>query len=940
MSPEQWNRMVSLFHAACEKTGQQRVALLNSVCSGDPALRLALERMLADDKTSTSFFDRPPVEKLIALASSQTTPAEIGARFGRYELTHPIGCGGMGEVWAAHDTELDRPVALKFLFPAVGRVAERLTREAKAASALNHPNIVTVYEVVWHDDTPIIAMELVDGRALRALSGTPQPVQQVIEIGQQTARALAAAHAHGIVHCDIKPENILVRNDGYAKVLDFGIARHIERDAKPAVIGGTLRYMAPEQARGEAPVPASDVFSLGLVLYELATGRHAFERNSPAETMQAILTEQAAPPSSKNSLVPRSLDSLILSMLAREPAARPSAQEAATKLGEMLGNTQLAGSPRKQRQNRWLPVLACSLIVICLVWAIGRLRVARNNSPLYADLRIQPLTSQAGWESAPALSPDGQSIAFTWAAKLDGHKQIYVKQLDGTQPVQLTNSPSGDIGYLAWSPDGKSIAFKRQYGIAGAIYSIANTGGKERKMVDLEVANLTSAIDWSPDGTQLAFSDAYRSPTQLAIYLYNLRTRVKRKLTSPPPLTSGDWNPKFSPDGSTVAFKRVTGFWADEIYVVPAMGGSPRRVADRRGGIWGHAWTADDRSLILSWQRSGTVFGIWRLPLKTPAQPEPIAQGGVDAIMPSAARKTNRLAWVNQLWDLNIYRIAATGVGTPVKLIASTLRDQDATYSPDGRIAFISDRSGSREIWLAKADGSGQVQVTRLNGPPIDHLQWSQDGRSLVFQSRPSGYSQIFTLECDRAAEVCGKPKHLVTGGVAEAPSWAAHGKFIYFASDRTGRWEIWKIATSGGPAVQVTQNGGYMCRESRDGKWLYFTKDGHDSLWRVPGSNFRNAPAPGETLVIGPPYKVITDGWTLIPNEIVFYDGATRSHSAEIEAYNLRTQQMRSILLLNELFPNNRGELGISVSPDAQWILYSQLDRSGSNIMVADPTR
>lgn len=245
-----------------------------------------------------------------------------------------------------------------------------------------------------------------------------------------------------------------------------------------------------------------------------------------------------------------------------------------------------------------------------------------------------------------------------------------------------------------------------------------------------------------------------------------------------------------------------------------------------RRGIWGHAWTADGKSLIVSCQRAGTIFSLWRFPLGLQSRPERVIQGGVDAITPATSWKTKRLTWVNQTQDVNIYRISATGGEPPVRLIASTLRDQDAAYSPDGHIAFVSDRSGSKEIWLARADGTGQKRVTNFDGPDVADLQWSPDGRRLAFYSSIQGHSDIFTLDCDSATMLCGNPKRVVSGMKAEVPSWSADGEFLYFASDRTGRWEVWKQATTGAKAIQITRNGGYAARESRDGKWLYFSKD------------------------------------------------------------------------------------------------------------------
>ena len=226
------------------------------------------------------------------------------------------------------------------------------------------------------------------------------------------------------------------------------------------------------------------------------------------------------------------------------------------------------------------------------------------------------------------------------------------------------------------------------------------------------------------------------SPPQselLAIYLFSLRTGEMRKLTSPPPDDAGDWFPKFSPDGRSIEFMRVSGFWSVDIYTAPVAGGEPLRVTWERRGIWGHAWTADGKSLIVSCQRDSTIFGLWRYSLASADRPERIIQGGVDAITPTTSWKTKRLAWVNQTQDANIYRISAEGGEAPARFIESTLRDQDPAYSLDGRVAFVSDRSGSREIWLARADGTSQKRITDFNGPDVGDLQWSPDGRRLAF---------------------------------------------------------------------------------------------------------------------------------------------------------------------------------------------------------------
>jgi len=945
MAPSEWNQVVELFHAALEKSGDQRLMLLDQACGTQSLLRKAVEELLKEHESAGSFLSEP----LLDTQSRVFCPDVVAPNqpFERFILLEMLGRGGMGEVWSARDTELDRSVALKFLRAEATFELDtaHIAREAKAASALNHPNILTIHEVVRTETCSAIVMELVEGSSLAKLRGTSLPVDEVLSLGAQVAKALAAAHANGIVHGDIKPENIMLRDDGYVKVLDFGLARRVGIETIAGAQGpvfGTLRYMSPEQAKGEALTPASDVFSFGLVLFELAAGRRAFDEESPLDALRVILTQDAPAPASVNPRVPAGLDSLIQAMLARSPEARPSAKAVAAKLAESLAPSKLQIPPTapqtKQPQGRgyvWAGVLVSCLLVICLAWARGWVPFGRRDSSQFANLKIQPLTSQPGWEASPAFSPDGKSIAFAWAEKLDTPPQIYVKQLNDSEPIKLTDSHAeGIIGPLVWSPDSKWIAFKRGYPASGAIFVMPSSGGNEKKILDLRSRHLSTRVDWSPNGVQLAFSEFVPQSERLAIYLLNLRTGEKRRLTSPSPEHEGDWNPKFSPDGRIIAFKRVSGFWADDLYTVPVAGGEPRRVTWDRRGIWGHAWTADGKSLIVSCQRGTTIFGLWRFPLAFQSRPERIIQGGVDAITPATCWKTKQLAWVNLTQDMNIYRISIAGTEPPVKLIASTLRDQSPAYSPDGQIAFVSDRSGSREIWLARADGTGQKRITSFNGPDVGDLQWSPDGRRLAFYGRAQGHSDIFALDCDPASMFCGNPKRVVSGMKAEVPSWSADGRFLYFASDQTGRWEVWKQAASGGQAIQVTQNGGYAGRESRDGKWLYFSKD-RNSIWRVPAHSADHASSQ-EELVIGPSNNVQQKGWTLIPDGVVFTERVGKGQPGALHAYQISSKRTRLILPLMEGFEDGR-DYGVSVSPDSRWILYSQLDRSGSNVIVAE---
>jgi len=768
--------MVSLFHAACEKSGEERVALLDSACSGDPGLRLAIERMLENDQASISFLDRPPVDKLAEFTGSQTTPAEVGARFGRYELVQPIGCGGMGEVWAAHDTELDRPVALKFLFPAIGRVAERLTREAKAASALNHPHIVTVYEVVWHDDTPIIAMELVDGRSLRALSATSQPPQQVVEIGLQTARALAAAHAHGIVHCDIKPENIVVRNDGYLKVLDFGLARRVERDVKAAVIGGTIRYMAPEQARGEAPTPASDIFSLGLVLYELATCRHPFQRDSSAETLEAILSEQAVVPSSKNSLVPPRLDSLILRMLAQEPAERPSAEETARTLHDMqLSLAASSGAPVSTRSTagKWIAAGVSLAACILLVW-FWLHRLTAGKQPAFYQVTTLVPENRA---TAAAISPDGEWAAY---ANIDG---IFLRRMRNGDTKALRAPGDFTVDRLAWFADGTKLVasgFSNSDNVP-SVWAISGSGA-----LPVLLHTMARQGSPSPDGTRIAFT----TPDRTAIWVMGANGENPRQILA---AAAGDTFPlvfwpanarrlaferlRYSPDRDRP--NRSLSRYYEQSYELLAL--DTGRVMARVRDVWisSAAVRPDGRMLFLKWDSPG-----------------------------SDAPK--------QLWEVKTDFATGAFTDAPRRILASAEQNgteiSELSATADGRLAMVLKESEQNAVFVGDFDQS-PPRITHIRRLSLDERTnyphaWTMDSRAVIFESNRNGNFDLFAQSIDQRT-----PETIVATPLTEMlPQLSPDGQFVLYEA-RThqiepGTDKLMRVPVGGGMPREVPTGG------------------------------------------------------------------------------------------------------------------------------------
>ncbi|MGH9629938.1 MAG: protein kinase domain-containing protein, partial [Bryobacteraceae bacterium] len=726
-----------------------------------------------------------------------------------------------------------------------------------------------------------------------------------------------------IVHRDLKPENVMVRPDGYIKVVDFGLARNISLSGSGGVTStaglpvGTIRYMSPEQCRGETATPASDVFALGITLYETCTGQHPFEADSPLEVAHSIVWEDPLPAAVVKPAVPPALSALIQQMLAKDPSGRLSSADIAQKL------TTVGETPRQQRrqERRWYAAAVATAVVAGLAAWILSSKEAHSEPPLQL-LHSFPLTSQHGYETYPAISADGTAVAFTWSERVGPPDQIWVKRLAEPSAVRVGSTTGGIVGSPTWSADGRRIFFKRSDPTGlGGIMSVASTGGKESRVADLLVGDPSSALDASPDGRWLAFTDKPGPNSAFAVMILNLETGERRQFTHPPDGYWGDWDPKFSPDGRVLAFKRVKGLWQDSLHVAPVTGGAPRQLTFDGQGIAGHAWFQSGKSLLVSCQRGGTIYALWRVPLEPGGQPVLINEGGADLIAPATARRANTVAWVNQVSDENIYRVAASGDSAPVLLITSTRRDTKPSWAPDGRIAFVSDRAGSLEVWLAQPDGSAQTRVTDFRRGPTGTPDWSADGRRLLINAYSDG--RVVTLDCAPPGLTCGKPRLIPRVMPAESePTWSGNGDFIYFSVNNA----VWREPAAGGQPIRITRQGGLLQRESRDGRWLYYAKS-LSGVWRtrlpVPGTG-----ADEEEKMIHLPAEYVPV-WALGTKELFFFKNKSASEAAGIFACNIATRRIRRITSTSEV-------QSITVSQDQQQLLYSRLDYSGSNVLVA----
>jgi serine/threonine protein kinase len=876
-----------------------------------------------------------------------------------YQILEKLGEGGMGVVYKARDTRLERFVALKLL-PA-SKTADparrlRFMQEARAASALNHPRIITIYEIdrtEGTDGADFIAMEFVPGRTLdQIIPAKGLRISEALKYAIQIADALAAAHAAGIVHRDLKPANVMVTDKGDIKVLDFGLAKLIENTGitetentrtvaadlphtDEGAILGTVSYMSPEQAEGKKIDARSDVFSFGVLLYEMLTGRRAFQGDTKLATLAGILNREPEPIEKANASIPRELARIVQRCLRKDPDRRAhSMQDLKLALEEIKEDSDsglvltagAAGGVARKPASRQPFVLAALALV--LVAGGTAFWLSRQPVKIEPQLRAVPLTSFPGYESSPTFSPDGSQMAFSWDGEHGENYDIYVQLIGSGRPLRLTTDAARDIS-PSWSPDGRTIAFTRigADGSATAVL-IPALGGAERELAHLgtflpQSVNFRHAITgWSPDGRWLLANT--REPGKpAAVSLVSVETGEKRLLASPPRGTLLDFGGCISPDSRALAFIRVrqvigSADYLSDVYLMPLTadmhsGAEPRRLTSDNTAIFGIAWAGDGRDIVFSSRRAGTP-ALWRIPVSGSQPPQRVPVGdNVQSLAISA--RANRLVYETGVnIDTNIWRANLTDASQPpASLLASTHQEESPSYSPDGkRIAFRSDRTGSLEIWTCDADGSNQSQLTQR--PTSGSPHWSPDSREVAFDSNVDGRWQIFV-----ASDHGGQARQVTTQG-GSRPSFSHDGRWIYFASGAAGRTEVWKIPAGGGNAVQLTHNGANNPLESDDGAFLYYNR----------GSIFRSAvDGTGETAVIqdanpGDVFALTHDG--------VYYRGAS-SAPGEMFFFSLATGKSRQLFRANAPIG-----FGLTVTSNGRWLLYPQIDGlPGSDLMLVE---
>jgi Tol biopolymer transport system component len=752
----------------------------------------------------------------------------IGGDVDHYRILGHLGGGGMGVVYQAEDTRLERTVALKFLPPAMTRdvVAKaRFLQEARAASALDHPNVCTIYDIGELDDGRLyLAMPAYDGETLKQrIERGPLPVEEAVDIARQVAQGLSKAHRQGFVHRDVKPANLMLTGDGLVKILDFGLAK-LAGSAGLTRAGfcvGTPSYMSPEQARGEVD-QRTDLWSLGVVLYEMLTGLLPFRAESDPGIIHAVIHDDPAPLSRWRPDAPKELERIVTGLLQKDPGDRyPTAEH-------VLGDLRMLGGPPTHtrlsmefsqppaRKRRWL---WGGVAVAAAVLGIGAFLMTRPRPEGELVQGAVQLTRQAGSEKQPSLGGD----FFVYTGWEDGDIDIFWQRVDGENPQNLTPDCSQNDEEPAVSPDGSQIAFHSDRD-GGGIFVMGSTGESVRRLT-----SFGHDPAWSPDGKEIVI--AAEGVTRPGVRLSTSRLwRVRTSDGAVTPLRTGDAvQPSWSPGGHRIAY------WESEtgrrtIWTVRADGSDPVEVVGGGQLNWSPVWSPDGRYLYFLSDRGGSM-NLWRIRVdedsgSVQGEPEAVSLPANSVSGLSLSRDGRRLLYSTDDSKSNIERVdfdPATGqvqsellpvisgswsilsadispdgqwiaFSTTVpqedlfvvgvngrglrRLTRDAHKDRVPRWSPDGSsVLFYSNRSGKYEAWVIRADGSGLIRLTALARAVYNPL-WSPDGRRLAFNM---DYAEGAVVDLGTPVER-RRPTLLIEPGKPSpfAPdSWSPDGRWL-----------------------------------------------------------------------------------------------------------------------------------------------------------------
>jgi Tol biopolymer transport system component len=837
VTPAEHQDAKELFGRVVELEPHLRAPILDEACADRPQLRREVESLLMAYQDAGAFLDVPVTARELDAAE-----AMIGRTVGLYRIEARLGQGGMGVVYRALDTTLNRPVAVKFLSDGLEdpSARRRFQREAQMASALNHPHILTVYHVGDFEGRDYLVTEFVDGGTLKnwALAGR-RGWREIVELLSGVADGLAAAHAAGILHRDIKPDNILIGRNGYAKLADFGLAKSVNAhtpegvaqiqksedsgrglDSRPGIIVGTIAYMSPEQASGNPVDARSDIFSFGVVLYELLAGRRPFGGATDSELLGAIIRDTPQP---LDADVPAALRLAIEKALRKDPAERyQSLQEMAADLHNVVRQSAEAAAQRPARRIRWAAgaVLAALGVAAGSAWIVSRME--RTGAP--AHLEYTQLTNFADSATSPALSPDGRMLAFIRGEyTFVGPGQVYVKVLPDGAPVQLTHDDMNKSGSPKFSRDGTRVAYTTVSKSGWETWVVPALGGPPHPFL----AN-ASGLTWIEAGNRqsLLYSELTGRGDQMAI-VSSTESRAQHRTVYLPPEKGMAHRSNLSPDGTQVLLAEMDSAWLP-CRLTPFDGSSAGKpVGPARAHCTDAAWSPDEKWMYFS-ADAGNGYHIWRQRFPDGA-PDQVTSGvteeeGIEVAPDGRSLVTSIGASQSTVWVHDArgdQQITSEGYGLL------------PTVSPDGKKLYYLLRARaarhflSGELWMADLE-SGQRRRL-LPDFLIQHYAISADGRRVVFGvSDDSGRAPVWVADLDGRS---------APWQVSSKDAWRADfvaGGYIIFIGEELGAKVVYRIKEDGSDLKKVvrTDSAGALFSASPDGKWVAIPISTESMAW------------------------------------------------------------------------------------------------------------
>lgn len=843
MTPERYKLIGELYHEALELDASERATFLERACANDEELRHDVESLIISHEKSRDFIAAPALEVAAKMMANQQS-AVPGQTINHYKITSLLGMGGMGDVYCAVDTRLGREVAIKLLPTAFSTDQDRMRRfeqEARAAGMLNHPNVLTIYDIGAHDGAPYIVSELLTGETLRERVRTPLMLRRLVDYALQIARGLAAAHDAGIVHRDLKPENIFVTKDGRVKILDFGLAKLKRTPAgnnskistqllitAPGMVMGTVGYMSPEQVRGDEVDHRADIFAFGAILYEMLAGRRAFSGDSAVEVMNAILKNEPSPISDLKSEVPPALVRVVQHCLEKNTEERfQSMADVAFYIEALIaevdrGTSPTSGVPRQSRR-RWLAIAVAAIAIAAAItiWQVWRSEAVWEN-PL-SNAHIERVTDFQGTENDATISPDGKFIVFI--ADREGTFDAWVSQVGSGAFVNLTKGRFPELAHeevrtVGFSADAASVWLRISHKDSTGkdthdIWLTPTMGGAARPFLEKAVH-----AAWSPDSQRIVYHQfGPGDPTFIAA---RDGSNPKQIFVDKPGVHCH--HHVWSPDGRYIYF--VRGFPPNELDVwrIRAEGGEPERMTSHNSKV-GYPAFLDSRTLIYS-ATADDGSGFWLYAMDVEQRIAHRVTFGLDQYVSVSAAavvdgRANRLVAtvanpIGEIWTIPISGQIVDD-SEARRLPLPVTRALAPRFGPK-YVVFLSSPGGAQSLWKAQDGETGELWRSNEGGvvaPPAV----SVDGQRICFLIRKQGRNGLYVMNADGT-----NLRQLAASlDVRDAPSWSPDGNFIAVAADQGGGSRVFKVPVDGGVPVLLVDGLSRMPVWSPDGGLILY---------------------------------------------------------------------------------------------------------------------